>query len=164
MSLLRYVTYVGMYSKTGLTMYLPGKVVWRSFKWLPHNFATGDKGLSVQKNISTLFRSLAANSTVLSQQLMKAVSIHVLRTILHFRWQGQTVLRIHLSHGKYANSKVNFSHCASSQFSYAFFFLFLLYCMECRVYCLLSSFCQCQFNLTVAKTIKSYLILFLPRC
>ncbi len=35
-------------------------------------------------------------------------------------------------------------------------FFFLLYCMVRRVYSLLSSFCQCQFNLAVAKTIKSY--------
>ncbi len=59
------------------------------------------------------------NSTVFSQQLMKAGTIiHVLRRILHFRWLGQTVLRIHLSHGVYANFKVNFSYCVSSQISY----------------------------------------------
>ncbi len=47
---------------------------------------------------------------------------------LHFRWLGQTVLRIHLSHGVpvYANFKVNFSHCVSNQFSYAISFFFFL--------------------------------------
>ncbi len=39
------------------------------------------------------------------------------KKILHFRWLGQTVLRIHLSHGVYANFRVNFSHCVSSQFT-----------------------------------------------
>ncbi len=34
--------------------------------------------------------------------------------------------------------------------------------MVCRIYSLLSSFCQCQFNLAVAKTIKSYLIPLIP--
>ncbi len=98
-------------------------------------------------------------SSVFSQQLMKALITHVLRRILHFRWLGETLLRIHLSYGVYAKFKVNFSHCVFSQFSYAFSFPFLLYCMVCRVYSLLSSFCPCYFNLTVSKTIKSYLIL-----
>ncbi len=75
--------------------------------------------------IWTLFQNLTPNSAVFSPQLMKAGTTHVLRRILHFRWLGQTVLRIHLSHGVYANFKVNFSHCASSQFSYVFSFLFL---------------------------------------
>ncbi len=50
------------------------------------------------------------DSTVFSQPLMKAGMIHVLRRILHFRWLGQTVLKIHLSHGVYVNFKVHFSH------------------------------------------------------
>ncbi len=109
--------------------------------------------------IWTLFQNLTPNSAVFSPQLMKAGTTHVLRRILHFRWLGQTVLRIHLSHGVYANFKVNFSHCASSQFSYVFSFLFLFTVWYVVLILLLSSFCQCQFNLTVAKTIKFYLIL-----
>ncbi len=42
---------------------------------------------------------------------------------------------------------------------YMYFLFFFIYCMVGCVYCLLSSFCQCQFNLTVAKTTKSYFIL-----
>ena len=42
---------VWMYSKAGLTVYLPGKVVWRSFNWPPQNFPTGEKGLKLQKKI-----------------------------------------------------------------------------------------------------------------
>ncbi len=79
---------------------------------------------SICKEISTLFQSLAANATVFSQQLMRAGIMHVLRRILLFRWLGQTVLRIHLSHGSYVNFKVNFSLCVSSQFLCASSFFF----------------------------------------
>ncbi len=101
---------------------------------------------------------MAANSRVFSQQLMKAGTAHVLRRILHFRWLGQTVLRIHLSHGVYANFKVNFSHCSSSQSPYVFSFLFLFTILYV-VFTVFYHHFDCQFNLRVAKTIKSCLIL-----
>ena len=76
-----------------------------------------------------------SNSTVFSQQLMKAITTHVLRRILYIHWLGQTVFRIDVSHGVYVNFKDNFSHCASSHFSYVFSFLFyLLFGMSCLLF------------------------------
>ncbi len=35
----------------------PGKVVWRTFKWPPHNFASGEKGLNLQKIFQHYFKA-----------------------------------------------------------------------------------------------------------
>ncbi len=83
--------------------------------------------------------------------------LHALRRISHFRWLGQTVLRIPSFHGVYVNFKLKFSALSLVNFHvYIILSFILLYGMSRLLFLL--SFCQLQVNIMVAKATKFYLI------
>ena len=165
----QYGTHIYYWVQTA--MYLPrggfAKIFWAICTWLRYR----REGTRSAKNTSAQIQNLAANSTVYSQQLMKAGTTHALRRISHFRWLGQTILRISSSHGVYANFKVKFIKCESSQFS-CVYFVFYFYVFTVSIIMLsmsvqpygckgntILSYLTDDATRTVAKAIQSCLIL-----